>query len=77
MEDFDIPQNKMAESAERVVDRAQEEARRREPALGIVAVDIPIGLPDDRPRATDVQARRRLPVGRKSSVFPGRCNNGK
>lgn len=47
-----------------------EEARRREPALGIVAVDIPIGLPDDRPRATDVQARRRLPVGRKSSVFP-------
>ncbi|HEX2457463.1 MAG TPA: ATP-dependent Clp protease ATP-binding subunit [Vicinamibacterales bacterium] len=30
MEDFDIPQNKLAESAERVVDRALEEARRRE-----------------------------------------------
>ena len=33
MEDFDIPQNKLADSAERVVDRALEEARRREHAL--------------------------------------------
>jgi len=33
VEDFDIPQNKMAESAERVVDRALDEARRREHAL--------------------------------------------
>jgi len=33
VEDFDIPQNKMAESAERVVDRAVDEARRREHAL--------------------------------------------
>ena len=33
MEDFDIPQNKMAESAERVVDRALDEARRREHGL--------------------------------------------
>jgi ATP-dependent Clp protease ATP-binding subunit ClpA len=33
VEDFDIPQNKMAESAERVVDRALEEARRRDHAL--------------------------------------------
>ena len=33
MEDFDIPQNKMAESAERVIDRALDEARRREHAL--------------------------------------------
>jgi predicted RNase H-like nuclease len=38
--------------------------------LAVVAIDIPIGLPDDRSRATDVAARRRLPVGRKSSVFP-------
>ena len=30
---FDIPQNKLADSAERVVDRALEEARRREHAL--------------------------------------------
>ena len=33
VEDFDIPQSKMAESAQRVVDRAIEEARRREHAL--------------------------------------------
>src|SRR3954466_8374348 len=33
VEDFDIPQNKMAESAERVVDRALDEARRRDHAL--------------------------------------------
>ena len=33
MEDFDIPQNKMADSAERVVDRALDEARRHEHAL--------------------------------------------
>ena len=30
VEDFDIPQNKLAESAERVVDRALDEARRRD-----------------------------------------------
>ena len=30
MDDFDIPQNKLAESAERVVDRALDEARRRD-----------------------------------------------
>jgi predicted RNase H-like nuclease len=40
------------------------------PGLAVVAVDIPIGLPDDRPRTTDVLARSQLPVGRKSSVFP-------
>jgi ATP-dependent Clp protease ATP-binding subunit ClpC len=33
VDDFDIPQNKMAETAERVVERALEEARRREHAL--------------------------------------------
>src|SRR5688572_741138 len=33
VEDFDIPQNKLADSAERVVDRALDEARRREHAL--------------------------------------------
>jgi len=35
-----------------------------------VAVDIPIGLPDDTPRLADRLARQRLPVGRTSSVFP-------
>ena len=33
MEDFDIPQTKLAESAERVLDRALDEARRRDHAL--------------------------------------------
>ncbi|MEO6212316.1 MAG: Clp protease N-terminal domain-containing protein, partial [Vicinamibacterales bacterium] len=33
MEDFDIPQSKLAESAERVIDRALDEARRRGHAL--------------------------------------------
>ncbi len=47
-----------------------EAARRAAPDLSVVGIDIPIGLPDDRPRRTDVLARSRLPVGRKSSVFP-------
>jgi predicted RNase H-like nuclease len=45
-------------------------ARQRAPGLTVVAVDIPIGLPDDRARLTDRLARERLPPGRKSSVFP-------
>ena len=45
-------------------------ARQLAPGLAVVAIDIPIGLPDDRPRTTDVLARSQLPVGRKSSVFP-------
>lgn len=36
----------------------------------VVGIDIPIGLPDTGPRQADVAARRELPVGRKSSVFP-------
>ena len=46
------------------------EALEVEPGLRVVGVDIPIGLPDERVRAADGLARRRLPVGRKSSVFP-------
>jgi predicted RNase H-like nuclease/GrpB-like predicted nucleotidyltransferase (UPF0157 family) len=45
-------------------------ARRRWPALEVVAIDMPIGLPDIGPRSVDVLARQRLPVGRKPSVFP-------
>jgi predicted RNase H-like nuclease len=45
-------------------------ARRLAPRLGVVGIDIPIGLPDDRTRLADGLARARLPVGRKSSVFP-------
>jgi predicted RNase H-like nuclease len=40
------------------------------PDLAVVAVDIPIGLPDTAPRLADLLARQRLPAGRKSSVFP-------
>ena len=38
-------------------------------AAAQVAVDMPIGLAESGPRACDRAARRRLPVGRKSSVF--------
>jgi predicted RNase H-like nuclease len=38
--------------------------------LQVVGIDMPIGLPDAGSRAADVEARRRLPRGRKSSVFP-------
>ena len=37
--------------------------------LAALAVDMPMGLPDDGPRACDLAARRRLGV-RRSSVFP-------
>jgi hypothetical protein len=33
VEELDIPQNRLAESAERVIDRAVEEARRRDHAM--------------------------------------------
>ncbi|MFD1947668.1 DUF429 domain-containing protein [Nocardioides aestuarii] len=39
-------------------------------APAVVGIDIPIGLPDSGPREADRLARRELPVGRKSSVFP-------
>jgi len=38
--------------------------------LEVLAIDIPIGLPDREPRACDVEARRLLGPGRGSSVFP-------
>jgi len=37
--------------------------------LALVAVDMPIGLADEGPRACDLAARKLLPRGRKSSVF--------
>lgn len=36
----------------------------------LAAVDMPIGLAEEGPRACDIAARRHLPRGRKSSVFP-------
>jgi predicted RNase H-like nuclease len=45
-------------------------ARLVRPELEVVAIDIPIGLPDSAPRQADVLARTRLPKGRRSAVFP-------
>lgn len=36
----------------------------------VIAIDIPIGLPDRGPRACDLEARRLLGRGRGSTVFP-------
>ena len=36
----------------------------------VIAVDVPIGLPDSGARECDVEARRLLGAGRASSVFP-------
>jgi predicted RNase H-like nuclease len=38
-----------------------------------IAIDIPIGLSDDEPRACDLAARRLLGRPRGSSVFPAPC----
>lgn len=39
----------------------------------LIAIDVPIGLADDRPREADLAARRFLPRQRKSSVFAAPC----
>jgi predicted RNase H-like nuclease len=36
----------------------------------LIAIDIPIGLPEHEPRACDIAARRELSLIRGSSVFP-------
>ncbi len=41
-----------------------------DPIPQVIAIDIPIGLPERGPRACDLEARRRLGPGRGSSVFP-------
>lgn len=40
------------------------------PLAAVIAVDMPIGLPDGPSRACDVEARRRLGRPRSASVFP-------
>ena len=40
------------------------------PEFAVLAIDVPIGLPDDGPRAVDIVARRLLGAPRASSVFP-------
>jgi len=39
----------------------------------MIAIDMPIGLSDDGPRACDLEARRLLGRPRASSVFPAPC----
>jgi predicted RNase H-like nuclease len=41
-----------------------------DPAATLVAIDMPIGLPGQVARECEAAARRLLPRGRKSSVFP-------
>jgi hypothetical protein len=41
-----------------------------EPVPQVIALDMPIGLPERGPRACDLEARRLLGPGRASSVFP-------
>jgi predicted RNase H-like nuclease len=48
---------------------------RAERGEALIAIDIPIGLPDRGPRACDVEARRRLGRPRGSSVFPAPCRS--
>jgi len=42
----------------------------KEPLPQVIAIDIPIGLPDHGSRTCDLQARQLLGAGRASSVFP-------
>jgi predicted RNase H-like nuclease len=46
---------------------------RAERGDAVIAIDMPIGLSDDGPRACDLQARRWLGRPRASSVFPAPC----
>jgi predicted RNase H-like nuclease len=50
--------------------RTVRELAYREPIPQIIALDIPIGLPDRGSRLCDCEARRLLGPGRASSVFP-------
>jgi predicted RNase H-like nuclease len=54
----------------RCFETAQELFAYSEPTPRIIAIDVPIGLPERGPRACDLEARRLLGRGRASSVFP-------
>ena len=56
-----------------VVDDLAPVIARVEDASALIAIDIPIGLRDDGPRACDLAARRWLGRPRASSVFPAPC----
>jgi len=56
-----------------VVDDLGPVIARAETSPALIAIDMPIGLRDDGPRACDLQARRWLGRPRSSSVFPPPC----
>jgi predicted RNase H-like nuclease len=56
-----------------VVDDLAPVIARAESGAALMAIDIPIGLRDDGPRACDLQARKWLGRPRSSSVFPAPC----
>ena len=56
-----------------VVDDLAPVIARAESGAALMAIDIPIGLRDDGPRACDLAARRWLGRPRASSVFPAPC----
>jgi predicted RNase H-like nuclease len=56
-----------------VVDDLGPVIARAESGPALIAIDIPIGLRDDGPRACDIQARKWLGRPRASSVFPAPC----
>jgi predicted RNase H-like nuclease len=56
-----------------VVDDLAPVIARGESGGALMAIDIPIGLSDDGPRACDLQARKWLGRPRSSSVFPAPC----
>ena len=56
-----------------VVDDLGPVIARAEDGPAMMAIDIPIGLRDDGPRACDLAARRWLGRPRASSVFPAPC----
>ena len=56
-----------------VVDDLAPVIARGESGAALMAIDIPIGLRDDGPRACDLRARKWLGRPRSSSVFPAPC----
>jgi predicted RNase H-like nuclease len=56
-----------------VVDDLESLIARAERSGALMAIDIPIGLADNGPRACDLEARRMLGRPRGSSVFPAPC----
>jgi predicted RNase H-like nuclease len=58
-----------------IVDDLEPVIARAERNGALLAIDIPIGLADGRPRSCDLEARRLLGRPRGSSVFPTPCRS--